>query len=150
METERQICFKKLCREDAKVLSELEKACFALPWSESQCASALAQATFSAWGVWQEQTLLAYISFYQLTEEIEILNLAVAPQARRQGLAYKLLNSLLQAAVKMGIQKIALEVRAKNQPAIALYKKCGFKYAGRRPKYYPDTGEDALIYTIAP
>lgn len=129
-------------------MSRLEKACFSLPWTEKQCAAALAQPAFSAWGVWQNKVLLAYLSFYQSGPEAEILNLAVAPVARRQGLGKHLLQALLQGAAKMGIQKIALETRESNLPAITLYENCGFRTSGRRRRYYPDTGEDALIYTI--
>lgn len=104
------------------------------------------QNTFAAYGLWENSNLLAYISFYHQCQEVEILNLAVHPQERRKGYGKRILGILLQAATKMGMQKVVLEVRESNAPAIALYKKFGFCKSGCRPRYYPDSGEDALIY----
>ena len=52
---------------------------------------------------------------------------------------------MMQAAVDVGVQYMTLEVRVSNEPALALYKKLGFKKAGVRKKYYEDNGEDAYI-----
>lgn len=90
--------------------------------------------------------LTAYLSFYHAADEMEIVNLAVLPAHRRKGLAKRLLGIVLQASRKMGIQKVLLEVRATNFAAISLYEQCGFRQNGARSAYYPDTGEDALIY----
>lgn len=128
----------------------VEQECFNLPWSLNQCAQALKQQNFQAWGFWQNLQLLAYISFYHFSPELEILNFAVIPSRRRQGLGQKLLNLLLQASAKMDIEKIVLEVRETNLPAINLYKKSGFLLEGIRKNYYPDTGERALIYVWRP
>ena len=67
------------------------------------------------------------------------------PAARRRGLGRRLLLLALQAGRKMGMQKAILEVREGNAPALALYRASGFVRTGRRPRYYADTGEDALI-----
>lgn len=76
---------------------------------------------------------------------MEILNLAVEPACRRQGHGRFLLTTALHAGQKMGIQRVWLEVREHNTAAIALYSSCGFKKQGMRPKYYTDTGENALL-----
>lgn len=126
---------------------QLEKTCFTLPWSQEQCQKALLQKTFVAFGAWMpEKTLVAYISAYLPDKEMEILNIAVLPQLRRQGLARKMLAAVLQAAHKMGMQKASLEVRASNIAAINLYESMGFRQAGIRKRYYSDNQEDALIY----
>lgn len=104
------------------------------------------QRNFAAFGLWQDELLLAYISFFRSPEEIEILNLAVHPRGRRRGYASHMLHLLLQAGRKMGMQKAVLEVREKNIAAIALYEKAGFYMAGLRKRYYSDTGENAMIY----
>lgn len=127
-------------------MAELEKICFTLPWSVEQCRGALAQAAFAAFGLWHGRILAAYISFYHAAGEMEILNLAVLPPWRRLGLGCRILALALQAARKMGMEKASLEVREGNAAAIALYRKAGFAECGRRLKYYPDTGEDALIF----
>lgn len=118
-----------------------------MPWTSAQCRAALAQGNFSAFGLWQGKTLVAYISFFHNAGEIEILNLAVHPFARREGNGERLLHLLLQAGRKMSMQKAVLEVRESNLPAISLYEKCGFRMTGLRKRYYGDTGENALIYS---
>ena len=87
-----------------------------------------------------------YISVYHTLDELEILNLAVLPDERRRGHGRRILGVVLRLARKMAINKILLEVRVGNRPAICLYESCGFKREGVRKKYYTDTGEDALIY----
>ncbi len=127
-------------------MHELESICFSLPWSLLQCRGALAQNNFAATGLWKSERLLAYISFFHNVDEMEIVNLAVHPLARRRGYGYDTLLQLLQEGNKMGMHKVALEVRERNLAAISLYEKAGFKLAGLRRNYYPDTGENALIY----
>lgn len=117
-----------------------------MPWTERQCASAFAQKAFLAYGVFQSTVLIAYVTTYHVLDEFEILNIAVLPEFRRMGIARHLLLTTLQEAKKMAIQNICLEVRVTNSAAIGLYENCGFIRTGVRPHYYPDTGEDALLY----
>ncbi|WP_300717505.1 ribosomal protein S18-alanine N-acetyltransferase [uncultured Desulfovibrio sp.] len=137
---------RRLDEADAVAMQRLEAACFPLPWSEEQCRAALGQRAFLAYGLFRDEALLGYIALYRAADELEVLNLAVLPAARRQGMGERLLRAALQEARKTGSNKALLEVRTGNAPAIALYEKCGFVRAGRRPRYYADTGEDALIY----
>lgn len=130
----------------ALAMSELEKVCFSMPWPLNQCRDALGQKSFAAFGMWRQDCLLAYISFYHAGDELEILNLAVLPEERRRGYAQRILNLVLQAGRKMGMQKVLLEVREGNLAARSLYEKCGFGQCGIRRGYYTDTGEDAIIY----
>lgn len=126
-----------------------------MPWSEAQCRAAFAQPAFAAFGLYDGPRLVAYISLYHAgaaagasyapSGELEILNLAVEPTARRRGCGRRLLLLALQAGRKMGMQKAILEVREGNGAAIALYRGGGFVQVGRRRRYYADTGEDALV-----
>lgn len=118
-----------------------------MPWSLEQLRGIFSQKDFAALGHFGQRGLDAYISVYQAADELEILNLAVLPALRRRGIGRALLLSALQTGGKMGMQKAWLEVRAGNSPAIRLYESCGFCRAGIRPGYYPDTGEDGLIYS---
>lgn len=77
-------------------------------------------------------------------DEAEILTLAVAPEARRQGVGGALLASALARAVAGGAAAMFLEVSVANAAARALYAAAGFTEAGRRRRYYPD-GSDALV-----
>lgn len=89
--------------------------------------------------------LLGIGCMWTILEEAHITLLAVHPDYQRQGLGQALLLALLTIACDRGLERATLEVRATNQPALALYQKFGFKIAGRRQRYYKDTGEDALI-----
>lgn len=132
--------------QHAAAMYEIERQCFPLPWSEEQCAAAFGQKAFSALGMFRHEALIGYISVYHTLDELEILNLAVLPDERRRGYGRRILGVVLRLARKMAINKILLEVRVGNRPAICLYEGCGFKREGVRKKYYTDTGEDALIY----
>ncbi len=136
----------RLLAEDAAALAALERENFSQAWSEEQIQRALAQENFIAFGIKKEERLLAYISFYHTLDTLEILNIAVASDFRRYGLASFLLEESLQELRKKGILKVLLEVRAGNVPAIGLYEKLSFIAMGCRPHYYTDTGEDALLY----
>lgn len=138
--------FIRLGIEHAGAIADLEALCFSLPWSASQCLAALRQKNFAAFGLWQKGCLVGYVSLYHFEGEMEIINLAVHPLARRLGHARRMLNLLLQVARKMDILKIVLEVRESNMAAIALYEQTGFIVSGLRKNYYPDTGENALLY----
>ena len=138
-----------LGREHVPAVYALELTCFTLPWSREQLEAAFAQPHYLAMGV-GEAGLLGYISCFFVTQELEILNIGVLPQHRRNGLGRRLLTTTLQAAQKMDMQRAVLEVREHNIPAINLYKSVGFVPTGKRPKYYTDTGEDAIIYTFIP
>lgn len=139
--------FFRLSEKDVTSVLALEHACFSMPWSEAQFRAAFAQKSFAAFAL-RRESLLAYISAYHAAGELEILNIAVAPRWRRQGLGSRLLRAALQAARKMDMQRAVLEVRVNNAAAIALYERTGFLPVGRRPGYYADTGEDALVYAL--
>ena len=139
-----QIC--KLGQEDIEQVAALEKECFSVPWSAKNYAQALEQEVFQLYGIKNSSGLLCYISYYHLGEEVEIINIATAPLFRRNGYARHLLDFILAKAREQAKERLLLEVRETNLPAIALYKSVGFYKIGRRRKYYFDTGEDALVY----
>ena len=89
--------------------------------------------------------LLALGCYWAILEEAHITILAVDPSYSRQGLGQAMLVAMLASARQRGLERTTLEVRASNQSAIALYQKFGCLEAGRRRRYYEDTGEDALI-----
>ncbi len=80
-----------------------------------------------------------------LGDQAEIVDLGVAPAARRRGLGRLLLETSMRCAASAGIPRVFLEVRAGNAPARALYEAAGFENYGRRNAYYSD-GEDAILY----
>jgi len=83
--------------------------------------------------------------YWSILEEAHITILAVHPDYQRQGLGQLLLYALLRDAKRRHLEWATLEVKPSNQAALSLYQKLGFAKAGRRRRYYQDTGEDALI-----
>ena len=123
----------------------LEKICFSDPWSERSIASELDN-KLAFWLVATEgETVAGYIGSQTVMEETDMMNVAVHPDFRRQGIAEALVSGLVEHLKAMGSHCLTLEVRASNAPAIALYEKLGFAEIGRRKNYYRNPREDALI-----
>ncbi len=140
--------FNRLGSVDLEQVLALEKQCFSCPWSEKQFRLALDQKLFNIFGLRECGRLLAYLSLYHTGGEMEILNLAVIPERRRQGLGGRLLGLVVQIGRNMGIGHILLEVRESNVAARSLYAGFGFRQVGVRGRYYPDNGEDALLLRL--
>ena len=87
--------------------------------------------------------LLGYLICSRYVDSWHLMNIAVDPAARRQGIGTALLEELFKRAGRD--DAYTLEVRPSNAPAIRLYERFGFRAAGARTRYYQDTGEDALI-----
>ena len=126
-------------------VAELEKLCFSDPWSENSVASELKN-PLSLWLVaLDDATVAGYVGSQSVQGEADMMNVAVHPDYRRKGIARQLVTELVAALAKKGVHSLALEVRASNAPAIALYEQLGFQQVGRRPNYYRNPKEDALI-----
>ena len=126
-------------------IAALEKICFSDPWSEKSVASELDN-KLAFWLVATEgDTIAGYIGSQTVMDETDMMNVAVHPDFRRQGIAEDLVNALVEQLKTMGSHCLTLEVRASNAPAIALYEKLGFAQIGRRRNYYRNPREDALI-----
>ena len=126
-------------------VAALEKICFHDPWSENSVASELKN-PLSLWLVALDgETVAGYVGSQSVEGEADMMNVAVHPEHRRQGIARMLINELVGALAKQGVHSLALEVRSSNAPAIALYEQLGFFQVGRRPNYYRNPREDALI-----
>ena len=126
-------------------VAELEKLCFSDPWSENSIRYELTN-PLSFWLVAMEGDRLAgYVGSQSVLDEADMMNIAVHPDFRRRGVAQSLVEALVAGLKEKNVRCLTLEVRASNEPAIALYQKLGFVQVGRRPKYYRNPREDALI-----
>ena len=135
----------KMRPEHVSQVAELEKQCFSDPWSEKSVASEL-ENELALWLVALEgETLAGYVGSQTVMGETDMMNIAVAPAFRRQGIARELIQALVRELKKRESHSLTLEVRASNAPARALYESLGFTQAGRRPGYYRNPKEDALI-----
>jgi [ribosomal protein S18]-alanine N-acetyltransferase len=94
--------------------------------------------------------IVGYAGFWVMVDEAHISTIATDPQWRRQGIAELLLIEMTQRAEEFGARVMTLEVRVSNHGAQNLYGKYGFQVVGKRPQYYSDNREDALIMTTPP
>lgn len=126
-------------------IADLEALCFSAPWSESSVSSELMN-PLSLWIVALDgQVVAGYVGSQSVLGEADMMNLAVRPEYRRQGVGEQLVESLIDRLRDSGVHSLTLEVRTSNDPALALYKKLGFIQVGCRPRYYANPKEDALI-----
>ena len=126
-------------------VAAIEKECFSDPWSENSIASELKNG-LALWLVAvNDDTVVGYIGSQTAAGETDVMNIAVHPDWRRRGIAQSLIECLVVELKNRGSEALMLEVRASNGPAISLYEKLGFRQVGRRPNYYRNPKEDALI-----
>lgn len=92
--------------------------------------------------------VLGFAGFWLIADEIHVSTIASHPEWRGRGLGELLLLNLLFEAYKLPANMVTLEVRRSNTVAQALYRKYQFEEVGIRPRYYRDTGEDALLMTM--
>ena len=128
------------------VLSILQESPGAAQWSrESLCESA---SSGVAWAAKLDGSFAGVLIGRVATDEFEILNLAVGIAFRRRGVAAQLVSAALESSRTAGARQAYLEVRASNEGGIAFYSQMGFRVCGRRPNYYRDPVEDALLLVL--
>jgi len=135
--------------EDLDAVMEVERSCFADPWSPGLFLHEL-KIPFSRIVLvrWRSASgeLLGYLCRWLVGDEVHILNIAVRPEWRGRGIGRALVELLLREADERGATMITLEVRRGNAEAIGLYGSYGFRETGVRRNYY-GRGDDALIMT---
>ena len=131
-----------------EVLS-IERGSFDEPWSRAMFLHELKlpfSTTILGRADEPPHELLGYVCWWLIGDEIEILNVAVDPKRRGQGIGRALVEVAIQAAFARHARTITLEVQRGNAAAIALYRTCGFVESGVRRNYY-GRGTDALLMT---
>lgn len=130
-------------------VAELERVCFPDPWSRNMLKEELENDLAAFLVALDGQGAVAgYAGLQVVLDEGYILNVAVRPDCRRQGVAGQLLQVFLDFAKGNRLAFLTLEVRASNYPAIALYGSRGFRGVGRRKNYYEHPKEDSVIMTL--
>ena len=131
---------------DVPEVLAIERRSFATPWTEENFRHEIAENPVAVNRVLREEGAIAgYVSAYIVAGELQVNDLAVAPEMRRRGFGRQLLDDVLSLARERGAAFATLEVRPANAAARALYAARGFVEVGRRPGYYPESGEDALL-----
>ena len=127
----------------------IERAAFSDPWSRKAFLDLLVQPHVRAIAVDEPAGRLAgYALASVVADQGEILNLAVAPEARSRGLGHVLLDALLDVFRREGMAAVYLEVRPSNAAALHLYQGAGFRTVSTRRAYYRNPTESALTMTL--
>lgn len=136
---------RQMTAGDIPAIAELERVCFSDPWSENSIASELNN-RLSYWLVAEiDGCVVGYVGSQTVLDMSDMMNIAVSPDYRRQGIGEALVTALSDALRARGVIGLMLEVRVSNTPAIELYQKLGFTEVGKRVRYYRNPQEDALI-----
>ena len=131
--------------EDILRISQIEEECFpGEPWTFKMLASSFESETFFGVIAEDDGEIAGYGGITVAADTADIGNVAVTEPYRRSGVATAVLDKLVSIAAEKGAEKVFLEVRVSNSPAMSLYLKSGFKGAYARTRYYPD-GEDCLV-----
>ncbi|HSV86254.1 MAG TPA: ribosomal protein S18-alanine N-acetyltransferase [Levilinea sp.] len=151
-----EVTIRSMVLEDIEQVHQIDVLSFSLPWPERSFRFELTENRSSRQWVAEavndagQRCLAAAIVLWVIEDEGHIGTIAVHPGYRRMGIGRRLLAQSLLEIWLEGVRKVFLEVRRGNQPAQQLYRSFGFIEEGVRPRYYRDTGEDALLLRLDP
>lgn len=144
-----RVTVEPMRKNDLDQVVAIERKSFPQPWTKCQFASEMDRRPSVCLVARRESDVLGHLIFWLLVPEIHILNIAVKPEMRQKGIGRLLMDYLFAYAQETGVDEIYLEVRPSNEAALALYERVGFVVTGRRPNYYPESKEDALLMTCS-
>jgi ribosomal-protein-alanine N-acetyltransferase len=138
---------------DVPAVHAIDMLSFSLPWPERSFRFEVAENEVArAWVAEAEVNgaprIVAMLVLWLAADEAHIATVAVHPDFRQRGIGSRLVTEALEAARAEGARRAFLEVRERNAAAQEMYRKFGFEVTGRRPRYYRDTGEDAILMTL--
>ncbi len=144
--------YRRMALDDLDRIMAIEKDGFAHPWS----GDLLRREMMHDWSTillatarrGATETILGFVVFWLVHDELHVLNIATALEARRRGVAWALMEEAAARARRGGAVLATLEVRRSNEGAIALYRALGYRQVGVRPNYYADEGEDAIVMVL--
>jgi [ribosomal protein S18]-alanine N-acetyltransferase len=136
---------RRLERDHLDAIEEIERLSYPTPWSQSMFAGELAKPASICLGAFEGERLLGYLIVSRYVDAWHVMNVAVAPEHRRHGVATALVEKLFELTDDGTGRGYTLEVRVSNHGAIRLYERLGFHARGRRRGYYTDNREDALV-----
>ncbi|MGH2954492.1 MAG: ribosomal protein S18-alanine N-acetyltransferase [Solirubrobacterales bacterium] len=142
------LAIRRLVYGDLPSVLAIERRSFDTPWSLAMFVLELSKPSGICLAASGANGLAGYLVCSRYADVWHLMNVAVAPEHRRLGVARGLMESLFERAGRNA--RYTLEVRTSNAPAIAMYERFGFRPAGHRRRYYHDNGEDALIMWLEP
>lgn len=138
-----EVGVRRLAYSDLPAVISIERRSFPTPWSLAMFVLELSKPSGICLAASAGDELVGYAVCSRYDQVWHLMNIAVSPEHRRRGIAWKLMRRLVEEA--RGVLPFTLEVRVSNRNAIEMYERFGFRSAGVRPRYYHDNGEDALI-----
>jgi ribosomal-protein-alanine N-acetyltransferase len=134
--------------EDVPAVHEIERLSFRTPWPSYAFEQELRGNRLARYVVARAgDAVVGFAGIWLMVDEAHVTTFSVHPDWRRQGIGRQLLLNLVELSLAIGARRMTLEVRPSNEAAQGLYRSFGFEIVGRRPRYYSDDGEDALIMT---
>jgi [ribosomal protein S18]-alanine N-acetyltransferase len=143
--TTRGLDIQRLSLDDVGAIEQIEQRAMPAPWSRMMFVSEIVKPTSICLGAFVDNVLVGYVIVSRYVDAWHVMNLVVAPEHRREGIATRLLATLFDLTAEDDRRGFTLEVRVSNEPAIELYEGLGFQGQGVRRGYYTDNREDALI-----
>jgi ribosomal-protein-alanine N-acetyltransferase len=144
-----KLLIRKMILEDVPSVIELDQKSFSLPWPERSFRFELTVNPASrCWVAELEGKIVGMIVVWLVVDEAHVATIATHPDFRRKGIGTKLLSHALRQMIDEGARSSFLEVREQNIGAQEMYRKFGYEVSGRRPRYYRDNNEDAILMNL--
>ncbi len=144
-----EIAVRGANNRDLDAIMEIEHTSFSTPWSRSAMAQEIEGRDWSRVSVaYMGDRVVGFMVFWEIVDEVHLLNFAVHPAARRRGVGKAMMGRLVAGLEACGCSSIILEVRVSNQVAQRLYRSFGFAPVSMRAKYYSDNNEDAIVMCL--
>jgi len=141
--------FRRMAPADLARVVEIEKDGFRHPWSaqllERELSHAWSTVLLAVEDLPRGEAVVGFVVFWLVHDELHVLNLATAREARRRGVGRALMEAATASGRARGATLATLEVRRSNVAALELYRGLGYRQAGIRANYYADEGEDAIV-----
>ena len=137
--------FRRSVPADATGIARLEEEIFSDPWSYRDVQDLICTEGSMCFTAIDGGEVIAYVIGRLIAPEGEIYRVAVKPEKRQRGIGYRLLDYAVKTSKGHGLERLFLEVRSRNLPAVKLYTAYGFKQIGLRKNYYKDPADDALV-----
>ncbi len=146
------VVIRKMTTKDVPAVSQIDQLSFTMPWPAHSFQYEVAENRVARCFVaeTEDHHIAAMIVSWIIVDEMHIATIATHPDYRRQGIGERLLRDALLDGRDAGAHLAFLEVRESNEVAQAMYRKFGFHVSGKRPRYYRDNNEDAILMTLEP
>lgn len=146
------VVIRRMTERDVPAVAHIDQLSFSLPWPEHSFHYEVSENRVARCFVAEagDGRIAAMVVSWIIVDEMHIATIATHPDFRRLGIGEQILTEALVDGRALGARLAFLEVRASNEAAQAMYRKFGFRTTGKRPRYYRDNNEDAILMTLEP